>query len=560
MGGRNKQMLRRKLSLGEEQAEFDGLLREAFYENWLYEDLESREHVKCFIVGRTGSGKSACFQRLTEQHSEHVITINPEDLSLTYVAGLDVMQRLTSLGVSLDPLFIALWKHVLVVEVIKNRYKVDSADAKARFLGNIRDKLRRDKSKLDALQYLEEFEGTFWNEADVRIKEVTNKFETQVKDELGVKLGLGAANLTAGLADTGTASRTDRTEIARLFQRIVNATQLPRLNKMIDILNDDILDSEQNFTYILIDDLDKDWADEQITNDLIRCLFRATYDLNKGVDNLKVLVALRTNIFDALDFGRSGGQEEKYRDLTQVVRWSSDELREMLDVRVAAAAARQNLTELSTVRDILPRVNDTMGDPFRYVIDRTLMRPRDAIAFMNRCLANANSQGKVTWRAIGLAEGDYSTNRLLALRDEWKPTYPGIDRVFSQFRGCPYILDIDGLTERLDNCALLMADPDFNGVVWMTELTTSIWSSTVDTDWVEMYQPLVRLLHNIGFLGAVLSGRDSDEPPIFNYDDPTFPDNPSNLRQVTGFMVHPTFHPALDIGKQPYFKDLDSGE
>jgi hypothetical protein len=100
------------------------------------------------------------------------------------------------------------------------------------------------------------------------------------------------------------------------FQRIVNKTQLPRLNKMMEVLDEDILDSPQNYTYIVIDDLDRDWVDEKVANDLIRCLFRAVLDMQR-IRNLKFLVALRTNIFEELDFGsRTGAQEEKFRALT----------------------------------------------------------------------------------------------------------------------------------------------------------------------------------------------------------------------------------------------------
>ncbi len=88
------------------------MLEHAFYETGIYKSIESRRIEKCFIVGRTGSGKSAVLQRLEEDHPEHVIRINPENLSLTYILDLQVVRTLSSLGVHLDPLFIALWKHV----------------------------------------------------------------------------------------------------------------------------------------------------------------------------------------------------------------------------------------------------------------------------------------------------------------------------------------------------------------------------------------------------------------------------------------------------------------
>ena len=67
-------------TLGGEQAEADPLLQEAFFESGRYSAIESRDDPRCFIVGRTGSGKSALLQRIEERHLDHVIRINPEDL------------------------------------------------------------------------------------------------------------------------------------------------------------------------------------------------------------------------------------------------------------------------------------------------------------------------------------------------------------------------------------------------------------------------------------------------------------------------------------------------
>ena len=77
---------------------------------------------------------------------------------------------------------------------------------------------------------------------------------------------------------------------------------------MIDVLDDNILDTPHDYRYVVIDDLDINWVDGRIANDLIRCLFATVYGL-QHVRNLKVLVALRTNIFQELDFARKGGKE-----------------------------------------------------------------------------------------------------------------------------------------------------------------------------------------------------------------------------------------------------------
>jgi hypothetical protein len=548
-----KRQIRREFTLGEGAAEYDALLREAFYETWIYKAVASRTDQRCFLVGRTGSGKSACFRRLEDEHGEHLIRLSPEDLSLTYITELQVVQYLKSLDVQLDPLFVALWKHVLIIEIIKHRYHVDSMEAKLRFFGGLMEKVRRDRSKVEALRYLEDFEGKFWQETDERVREVIERFESQVKAEAGGRLGVAPASFS--VSDGNSASRSDeqRTELVRRFQRLVNQTQLPRLNKMERVLNEDILDSHQHYTYIVIDDLDRDWADEKLTNDLIRCLFRAVIDL-KRVENLKIVVALRTNIFEALDFGRSGGQEEKFRDLVLPVRWSRHELKELLDSRVAVAAEHYELNDVGTITDLLPRSNSAR-DPLSYILRRTLQRPRDAIAFLNECFHLASGKEKLTWDTIHLAEVTYSKNRLLALRDEWKPTFPGIEKMLHVFSRVPSILDWEQMAKVLNECALQLVEHDSRGPLWAACMTKPIWSASSTDDPAETYKPLIDLLYKIGFIGCLFSGEGTghtqwqsvDDFALYNYDDSSFADNVRNLPSVTGFRVHPAFRPYLEI-------------
>lgn len=545
--------IRGDFSLGQEAAEHDGLLLEAFYETWLYKAIASRTDKKCFLVGRTGSGKSAMFRRLEEDHPDHVIRLDPEDLSLQYITELGVIQKLSSLDVHLDPLFIALWKHVLVIEIIKHRYSIDSPGKKQRVFEQLKTLVRRDRSKQAALDYLQDFEGTFWQETDQRVKELTYIFEEKIRAELGAKADVGGL---AGISSQGgvdaAESSMERTELVNRYQRIVNETQLPRLNQMVTILKDYILESSQHFTYILIDDLDRDWADSKVSNDLIRCLFRAVSDL-KRVENLKILVALRTNIFESLDFGRSGGQGEKFRSLIHWIKWTKLDLKEVLDNRISVASRRHGFS-IESVSELLPRVNSTRGDPLDHILARTLMRPRDAIAFLNQCFLLASGKERLTWNGIRSAEDTYSRERLLALRDEWDLTYPGIERALRMFGRSPHTMSWEVLIPRLDNCALLIYDESFPGGVWMESVSRLMWSGE-DLEEQVRYQPLIKLLFNLGFIGFVRSKTETvrservpvDDPAIFSYDDPHHADHIANLWSAEAFVVHPAFRPALEI-------------
>ncbi|MFG2554429.1 P-loop ATPase, Sll1717 family [Streptomyces sp. NPDC048581] len=533
-------------SIGGEQAEADPLLMEAFYESDDYRTVSSKEDPRCFVIARTGSGKSALLQRLEEENPDHVVRVAPEDLSLNYITNLGVMRYLDELDVSLDPLFIALWKHVLLVELIRHRYQVDSYAAKMNFLSTLMEKIKRDAGKRQALEYLEEFQDRFWVEADERVREITEKFEEKINKEAKGSVGfpsgtVGTATATIGGGLADSYSTETRRELTDRFQRIVNETQMARLNKMLKVLDEDILDSRQHFTYVVIDDLDRDWVDEKIANSLIRCLFRAVLDLQR-IRNLKVIVALRTNIFENLDFGhRSGGQEEKFRSLSFHMRWGPAELRDLVGSRLRVASAKQGAPS-SSIADVLPRVNTTRGDAFDYMLTRTLMRPRDIIAFFNETFATADNE-RVSWEDIKNAEDSYSYKRLLALRDEWKMSYPDIDRVFSMFNGAVVPMAREDFTRRVEDVALLPADPYFRGGEWLAYYTAEMWRNP-QGGWAAWYGPLVALLYNIGFIGC-LTGGQSTVRYVRTF--PEFAERLSNLEATVGFTIHPTFQAALDI-------------
>lgn len=544
MGRKNTRKLRSEFSLGGEQAEADPLLGAAFFESGDYAVISSSTDARCFLIGRTGGGKSAALQQLEQSRPEHVVRITPEDLSLTYITDLGAIRYLDSIDVHMDPLFIALWKHVLLVELIRHRYNVDSPAAKQNFLGSLRDRVKRDPSKQAALDYLDEFEGRFWCETDERVKEITRKFEEQVTAQAKGSAGVKPLQVEASLGSSASTSTETRAEQAARFQRIVNETQLPRLNKMMSVLDEDILDSDQHFTYVIIDDLDRDWVDERLANDLVRCLFRTVIDL-KRVRNLKVLVALRTNIFEQLNFGtRTGAQEEKFRSLALRMRWTRQDLLSMLDARAVAAAEMWDAPDVTSVRDLLPQSNKTRGDPVEFILDRTLLRPRDAIAFVNEALSVALGKPRISWDDLRAAEQPYSYKRLLALRDEWKLTYPDIDRALEKFSRCSGAMPRDEFTARLDDVMLLLSDWEFAGQRWLTEASEPMWTGSGAQDWGDLYQPLTKLLFKIGFLGLSCPPQ---HHPVFAHDDPDFVERPSRLEEPCRFLVHPSYRAALDI-------------
>jgi hypothetical protein len=58
-----------------------------------------------------------------------------------------------------------------------------------------------------------------------------------------------------------------------------------------------------------------------------------------------------------------------------------------------------------------------------YVLERTMLRPRDAIMYFNECIKLAEARPKITQAMVFQAESLYSENRLRALADEWSSDY-----------------------------------------------------------------------------------------------------------------------------------------
>jgi hypothetical protein len=226
-------------SLGALDAEADPLLKLAFYFSGHYSAAERKDDPRCFLVGRTGGGKTAALRYLESTHEEHTIRINPEDLALPYITDLGVIKYLASLDVHLDPFFIALWKHVLLVEVIRHRYKINTPAVKKNIFLSLAQRVAKDPAKKQALDYLNDFEDKFWCETDERVKDITTRFEEQVNAEAKASFGISnisTMGVNGGLSNT--ASRETKSEQADRFQRIINETQLARLNKMIGVLDE----------------------------------------------------------------------------------------------------------------------------------------------------------------------------------------------------------------------------------------------------------------------------------------------------------------------------------
>ena len=97
------------------------------------------------------------------------------------------------------------------------------------------------------------------------------------------------------------------------------------------------------------------------------------------------------------------------------------------------------------------------------------------------------------------------------------------------------------LAERLDEVAMLSAEPDFEGATWLGRLTMEFWKAGQD-DFGEQYGGLIRLLYDIGFIGCgVARGR-----TLYTYNEPGYLDRLNKIRTCDKYTLHHAFRSALD--------------
>lgn len=381
------------------------------------------------LSGRTGSGKTAVL-RYIERRSNHVANVNPAELSVNYISNSDVFQFLNDIGADLDLFFQVIWKHVLCVSFIKLRYNINDEGRYKNFMDNIVSSFPIDGTRKRAIEYIQTWGSEFWISMDENVRSITQRYETDIQAEIGIDIH--ATKSKAGFGRN--LSRDQKTEYVRRAQKIINGQQLSDLAKVMDLLSEGHGNPKNGPFYILIDRLDDRWADDTIKFRLIRALIETLRSFRK-IRNLKIITALRADVLErAIQENRDAGfQREKYNDYIIDIKWNESQLKELVNRRIGKLYRWKYTSENVTFENIFESKMAQKKDTFSYLIERTLVRPRDIVAFVNECFSAAEGATSVSTKHVLAAEGKYSSDRLAALLDEWRTAFPTLKCVFDFF-------------------------------------------------------------------------------------------------------------------------------
>ena len=192
------------------------------------------------------------------------------------------------------------------------------------------------------------------------------------------------------------------------------------------------------------------------------------------VKNAKVILALRRDLIDRVfRLSRQAGfQEEKFVSLCTSLRWTREQLIDILDRRVAAMVARRYTKQIVCHKDLLPAKFDHV--PITDFVSSIITTPRDVIAFFNNCIASATNQTRLGRSELTDAVGS-SEARLRALADEWNADYPSLASYAKLLRGRPSTFKLSTIPDsEVENLILSICPCDSVTSGYLEELAMNV--------------------------------------------------------------------------------------
>lgn len=498
------------------------------------------ENPKRIVVGRTGSGKSALIRELGERE-ENVITLSPYELSLNFIANNDVIGFFEEAGVNLSMFYSLLWRHVLVVELLKKKFKIRNEEGQKTYMQHLRKMLyKKDKIKEQAVDYLENWGNKFWLTTEERLKELTSKIEKNLEGAIsgslpGVELSInGAKRLTTE----------QRSEVVQRARKAVSDVQIRELENIIAVLADEIFNDPQERYYITIDKLDEEWVDDRIKLHLIKSLIDTVRRFRR-IPSVKIVIAIRQDLLDKVIHSSvdPGFQEEKYESLYVDLKWTKSQLLQLVDRRVSQLVKRRYTKCTVGYSDIFPEKIDKEKS-FDYLISRTFHRPRDIIMFVNECILEAADCQRITAHIVKKAEEQYSYKRLRSLATEWQGIYPNLYQLSQIFFGMKESFLVGDITkEWIDEKYLeVVSELDAERHDPVRSLIDSLYKDG-GANFGSVRNSILREFYITGLIGLKTGTSSSVNWSHLS----RYSLAPGQVRPNSIVHIHPTFYRALDI-------------
>jgi len=351
------------------------------------------------VVGRKGSGKTALFiqvrNKIRADKRNIVVDLKPEGYQLIKLKE-DILTYLSA-GAR-QHLITAFWEYLILLEVA---YKLLEKDANTyRHNHDLRDLYIKLKSTYQTNDFSSQ--GDF----SERLSTLSDGLILRYKEQFG----------------TADAQRLNAGQVTELLYK----HDLRDLRELIS----EYLQHKKS-VWVLFDNLDKGWSThgvDEIDAIVLRCLVDAgrkiEREMRRGQHDFHCIVFVRNDVYDRImqnsaDYGKES---------RAALDWSDpDMLREMLRLRlVNGMKGKLDNHDFHTVWRELAVSHYKGEESSSYLIDRSLMRPRNVLKIFNHCRGFATNFGRQRIDDKDIEKGltAYSQDLLEELDRELTDVYP----------------------------------------------------------------------------------------------------------------------------------------
>lgn len=443
------------------------------------------------VVGRKGTGKTALFfqvrDRIRRDRQNVVIDLKPEGYQLLKLK--EQVLDLLSEGAK-SHLITAFWEYLLLLEICRKLLEKD------------RPRIRYDSALGEEYRNLEkllaggsrELEGDFSERLQMLSQHIIDAYQRQYQGQRDVRL------------------TTD--EVTNLL----HSTAIAELRSaLISYLG------HKEQVLVLFDNLDKGWSYRGVgVGDILilRCLMDAARKVQKDIRKANIqftcIVFVRNDIYQLLmdsspDFGKESRASLDWSD--------SDLLREVLRRRLARSFG--DAVTFGQAWSSVCASHYEGTETSQFLIDRSLMRPRNLLKLVNYCKGFAVNLDHDRIEVDDITKGlrSYSNEIVLEADRELADVEPGAENLLYEFAGEPSEI----------------AEPDLNILLQVHGLAEATVPRVVD------------YLLYLGFLGI----RTPEEEPRYIYNFGYDLRILNAIRRKLGgklhFVLNPAFWPALEI-------------
>jgi DNA-binding CsgD family transcriptional regulator len=467
-----------QLYFGRDDAESDiaegGLLHAGFLRTAAFRAVESGR--KQLVIGRKGSGKSAICVTLAAAN-DAVSLITPDEISA------DEIQRFELAGINIQQSKTIIWRYILMIQVAK--FIVVHA--------------REHDKQPAAVEALRKFLLANGEAADHRWHEKFWKVIQRLRASLSLEAFGAKVAFDAGPTPSEGVRASGQLEVVeKQILRALAELKCPASHRR---------------PLLLVDQMEKVWSNDSDSEAMVAGLLQAAKNVHARLPGVRCVVFLRADIYDILQFP----DKDKLHGDEMRIDWTPEGLSNLALVRARASLGR-DVANIELFGQLFPeKINGTPTD--EYIINLTLLRPRDMIQFCNLCRDTAEKNGHAAVIASDVVEAEvqYSLWKLQDLANEYLVNYPFLGELFVLFQNSGYLVSRKEVEDRVASLqhTLLRRYPDYFDAIRAPRV--------------------IDILFGIGFLGVRRNHR-------FEYAYLT--EKPVEMHD-TEFCVHPGFREAL---------------